>query len=80
VFRKIKRIGQDFHLLTARNHNPAIECIRDCYFPIRNVVVIATPPTLAVSTVWDTRCFPHAADPAQLINRCRLAGFASSSA
>jgi hypothetical protein len=30
------------------------------------IVVVATPPILAVSTVWDTRCFPHAADPVSL--------------
>jgi hypothetical protein len=41
-----KGSGRVGYLLTAHNHNPAIECIRDCYFPIRNVVVIATPPIL----------------------------------
>jgi hypothetical protein len=42
-----KGSGRIGYLLTAHNHNPAIECIRDCYFPIRNVAVTAAPPILA---------------------------------
>jgi hypothetical protein len=51
-----KGSGRIGYLLTAHNHNPAIECIRDCYFPIRNVVVPATPPILAVFPAVSAFC------------------------